>query len=146
MTHGRIAQLVEQGIENPRVGGSIPSPATFLSFRVPPRMQWRRALALAALLLLGCANDECELLCGTVASRLDACIEEWPTEWQALDSTGRAAYRRECQATWASVRSDLEPRELNDALQQCEEASVALTRMSRSESTCDQLRALYLLD
>lgn len=26
--NGRVAQLVEQGIENPRVGGSIPSPAT----------------------------------------------------------------------------------------------------------------------
>lgn len=25
---GRVAQLVEQGTENPRVGGSIPSPAT----------------------------------------------------------------------------------------------------------------------
>jgi hypothetical protein len=25
---GRVAQLVEQGIENPCVGGSIPSPAT----------------------------------------------------------------------------------------------------------------------
>ena len=28
VAHGRVAQLVEQGIENPRVGGSIPSPAT----------------------------------------------------------------------------------------------------------------------
>ena len=28
---GRVAQLVEQGIENPRVGGSIPSPATMFS-------------------------------------------------------------------------------------------------------------------
>ena len=27
---GRIAQSVEQGIENPRVGGSIPPPATIL--------------------------------------------------------------------------------------------------------------------
>ena len=27
---GRVAQLVEQGIENPRVGGSIPSSATIL--------------------------------------------------------------------------------------------------------------------
>ena len=26
--HGRVAQSVEQGIENPCVGGSIPSPAT----------------------------------------------------------------------------------------------------------------------
>src|SRR5690606_13232625 len=25
---GRVAQLVEQGIDNPRVGGSVPSPAT----------------------------------------------------------------------------------------------------------------------
>jgi citrate synthase len=29
---GRVAQLVEQGIENPRVGGSIPSPATTSQF------------------------------------------------------------------------------------------------------------------
>jgi hypothetical protein len=34
---GRVAQLVEQGIENPRVGGSIPSPATtaFSDLREP---------------------------------------------------------------------------------------------------------------
>ena len=30
--HGSVAQLVEQGIENPCVGGSIPSRAT-----IPPR-------------------------------------------------------------------------------------------------------------
>ena len=30
---GRVAQLVEQGIENPRVGGSIPSPATIIPKR-----------------------------------------------------------------------------------------------------------------
>jgi len=34
---GRVAQLVEQGIENPRVGGSIPSPATTLD-RVSERL------------------------------------------------------------------------------------------------------------
>lgn len=28
ITHARIAQLVEQGIENPCVGGSNPSPGT----------------------------------------------------------------------------------------------------------------------
>ncbi len=39
--HGRVAQLVEQGIENPRVGGSIPSPATIL--QTAPRL----ALSLA---------------------------------------------------------------------------------------------------
>lgn len=31
---GWVAQLVEQRIENPRVGGSIPSPATSKSSRV----------------------------------------------------------------------------------------------------------------
>ena len=30
---GRVAQLVEQGIENPRVGGSIPSSAT-IEFKI----------------------------------------------------------------------------------------------------------------
>ena len=30
---GWIAQLVEQRTENPRVGGSIPSPASFLPIR-----------------------------------------------------------------------------------------------------------------
>ena len=33
---GRVAQLVEQGIENPRVGGSIPSPATRSRLRFVP--------------------------------------------------------------------------------------------------------------
>ena len=39
--HGRVAQLVEQGIENPRVGGSIPSPAT-TKFTITPlaREKW----------------------------------------------------------------------------------------------------------
>ena len=30
---GRVAQSVEQGIENPRVGGSIPSSATIIEAR-----------------------------------------------------------------------------------------------------------------
>jgi hypothetical protein len=32
LSRGQVAQLVEQGIENPRVGGSIPSLATILKF------------------------------------------------------------------------------------------------------------------
>ncbi len=38
---GRVAQLVEQGIENPRVGGSIPSPATieFKTLRDPHELR-----------------------------------------------------------------------------------------------------------
>jgi hypothetical protein len=37
---GRVAQLVEQGIENPRVGGSIPSPAT-IEFHEKARLSKR---------------------------------------------------------------------------------------------------------
>ena len=35
-THGQVAQLVEQGTENPRVGGSSPSLATRTHRRVGP--------------------------------------------------------------------------------------------------------------
>ena len=35
--HARIAQLVEQGIENPRVGGSIPPPGTISSLPLCPK-------------------------------------------------------------------------------------------------------------
>ena len=48
---GRVAQLVEQGIENPRVGGSIPSPATTfpcksIAVTVRGRYYRRRVFAL----------------------------------------------------------------------------------------------------
>ena len=34
--HGQVAQLVEQGTENPRVGGSSPSLATMTSLEASP--------------------------------------------------------------------------------------------------------------
>src|SRR5690606_41736558 len=46
LASGRVAQLVEQGIENPRVGGSIPSPATIAKGIGPAEMQ---ALFVAAV-------------------------------------------------------------------------------------------------
>ncbi len=45
---------------------------------------------------------------------------------------------------WSDLRADLAPRELSDALDQCEEAANALERMSGDGTTCDELRALYL--
>ena len=38
---GQIAQLVEQGIENPRVGGSIPSLATMCFNRLADFWFWQ---------------------------------------------------------------------------------------------------------
>ena len=36
VAHGQVAQLVEQGTENPRVGGSSPSLATIPNAKAPP--------------------------------------------------------------------------------------------------------------
>ena len=51
----QIAQLVEQGIENPRVGGSIPSPATINPSKVVQSSPDNRAFArfLIGLMLFG---------------------------------------------------------------------------------------------
>ena len=133
MMRGQVAQSVEQGIENPRVGGSIPSLATI-------------ARLLLFTLLGACSADDCERLCGQLAQRFDDCVDEWPTGWEELDARSEASFRTACQNRWAGVRADLEPRELNDALAQCDDSDAALSRMSRSSTTCDQLRALYLGD
>ena len=132
---GQIAPLVEQGTENPRGGGSIPSLATF-SLRI--------LAGALALLSVACQNDACEQLCIELAQRLDGCIEQWPTDWGEFDARGRADFRRTCQQEWAEVRVDLEPRELDDGLDQCSDTSIALNRLRRDQESCDQMRSLYL--
>ena len=164
---GQVAQSVEQGIENPRVGGSIPSLATTplslgsaAAAQEPTLRRGRRArpgkdraiawpplgaaVGLGVALLAGCGTDSCERLCVEVGQRLDTCLDEWPTDWGEVDARSRVDFRRTCEDEWSTVRADLEPRELDDGLDQCEDSSLALDRMGRSRTTCDQLRALYL--
>jgi hypothetical protein len=132
LKQGQVAQLVEQGTENPRVGGSIPSLATFFS--------------LLVCTLLGCSSqDDCEELCTRTANRLSTCIAGWPTVWDDFGATGRRSYINGCQNRWAEVRIDLEPRELDDALDQCQESLDALDQMKDDGETCADLRALFLL-
>jgi hypothetical protein len=100
--------------------------------------------AFAGLALAGCGTDNCERLCVEVGQRMDSCLDEWPTDWGEVDADSRVDFRKTCQDEWSSVRADLEPRELDDGLDQCEDSSLALDRMGRSRTTCDQLRALYL--
>jgi hypothetical protein len=126
---GQIAQQVEQGTENPRVGGSIPSLATIF---------------VGCVLAAGCGQDDCEALCQNVSDRLDVCLDEWPVEWASLDARSRARFRGDCLDRWADVRVGLEPRELNDALEQCDDARAALAALSRDRESCDALRALYV--
>ena len=127
--NGQIAQSVEQGIENPRVGGSIPSLATFFLF---------------GGILIGCDPDPCDQLCRSATSQLGECMEDWSMEWEDFDASGRANFRRRCLNRWGEVRSGLESRELEDARDQCAETSVELAERSAEGTSCDLLRAMYI--
>ncbi len=136
MRFGQVAQLVEQGTENPRVGGSIPSLATLTGLFV---------MALG-LLGSGCQTDHCEQLCGVMRARMSECLDTWPVGWEEVDARGPARFESQCTNRWAVVRADLEPRELTDALDQCEETIDALTALQADtgDALCDELRALYV--
>ena len=143
MERGQVAQLVEQGTENPRVGGSTPSLATTR----PPRSAVRALCLLSGLVLLGgCQTDACDNLCQRLARRLGSCMEQWPVGFDELDADGRVGFQQECQRQWSQVRSNLEPREFDDALDQCDQGLESLERMRLEESSCDELRALYLAE
>jgi len=110
-----------------------------------------RGVALRALLvvigLAGCQTDHCDQLCEVMRSRLGECLAEWPVDWEEVDARGAARFESQCQNRWAVVRADLEPRELQDALDQCQEASDAITALAAEDTgdeLCDELRALYV--
>jgi hypothetical protein len=103
-----------------------------------------RGLALTALLLAACGQDKCEQLCQATADQLDACLDEWPADWSDLDASGANQFANFCDNQWGDVRNDLEPRELDDALDQCEETNETLAALASDGDSCDVLRALYL--
>ncbi len=130
---GQIAQQVEQGTENPRVGGSIPSLAT--PFRAPPRL-----LAAVALLFSGCGflQDDCERLCDEVADALTACADpSW--SWEDLEVRGPFRFAFGCRRAWDDQKVNLATRDLELALAQCDDGRTLLTEM-----TCDELLELYV--
>lgn len=129
---GQVAQLVEQGTENPRVGGSTPSLATLLlSILVP---------AMAA-----CASDPCNTLCVDVSHGLDECLPGWGLTWEEVGAESRPNWAAGCQNEWDEVRSLLEARELPAAEDQCADARTELQRLQGAEDgACDELRVLYL--
>ncbi len=182
---GQVAQLVEQGTENPRVGGSIPSLATILFrisesltkllhgggwvthggsipslatilFRISESLTkllhgggWvthgglRWATLGLVLLLGGCQPDHCDQLCQQMSTELARCLDEWEAaDWDELDAESQTTWRSGCQNRWSEVRSELESRELEDALEQCGETLTAVDDMGAY--TCDQLRAIYI--
>ena len=136
--------MVEQGTENPRVGGSTPSLAT--SSASSHKLALARILAVVFCCgsAVACQPDACERLCAEVAGRLDECLDQWPVGWEEFDVQGARAFQTGCEQQWAQVRSDLEPREFDDAGDQCSEGIDALQRMRVDASSCSELRAMYL--
>lgn len=122
---GLVAQSVEQGIENPCVGGSIPPRATFLFLS-------------AALVFTGC-TEPCETACQRTAFAIGRCIGDWSADWSDLGASSKTDFRERCQETWKRNSSSLESRELEEALLQC-----AILQDGVLDLDCDTLRAIYV--
>ena len=136
---GRIAQLVEQGIENPRVGGSTPSLATIPFTSGDPLggvRAGRIGAALLAVALAGC-GDKCEVLCQNVGARVAACKPE-SMSWNDLGARTRTDFVNQCRNQWSRERLDLSATDLRLALQACRDTSQEVTDLS-----CEEIVALY---
>ncbi len=128
---GPVAQLVEQGTENPCVGSSSLPWATILHLFV--------SVASCAV-VVGCGADACETLCYRTTLRLANCMDQWSATWEDLGAGGRGEFRDQCENDWGRTRADLEPREVQLAVDACDEAVDLLLETPG----CDELRALYL--
>ena len=121
--NGQIAQSVEQRIENPRVGGSIPSLATFFK---------PMTLASCALLITGCSapcvvwNDQCESLCCDVGTFLEESCREQSWTWSDLGAIDRASFIRQCIRDWDDLNSDLTTYEAQQAIEVCDTSRDAI--------------------
>ncbi len=120
--------MVEQRIENPRVGSSILSLATSLA-----------AITLTAcggLGAFGPFEDDCEATCRIAARELDACLDD--VDWAELGATGELDWRQQCQEDWEVMRRDLSELQRDQALASCAE----MREVART-ATCEELEALY---
>lgn len=122
--NGQIAQLVEQGIENPRVGGSIPSLATTRSLRF-----------LFLLFAMGC-GDACDTLCADVADALEGECADFT--WSQVDATSRLDFLNTCRDDWEEVSGQLTTRELEVSRDACGDASTTLESVD-----CETLTEWY---
>lgn len=132
---GQIAQLVEQGTENPRVGGSTPSLAI-----------------LTGLLLSGCGppcniaavwTSRCDRLCCEVADSVEPCIDDVFT-WSDLGSSDRQDFVRQCFDQWSEARADLTSYELQQATLVCRDVRREISRIpADAPDRCEEIRSLY---
>ena len=96
-------------------------------------------LVVALPWVAACGADDCETLCSRAASRLTLCLADWSATWQDLGADSQRDWRVGCEDDWSATRADLEPREVQLAVDACSDTLTALSDME-----CDELRALYL--
>lgn len=83
---GSVAQSVEQGIENPRVGGSIPSRATILSFsREVAQPGGAPALGAGCRRFESCLPDHFKNCCRDF---MCACVRSCANVWSNMITKG----------------------------------------------------------
>ncbi|HND30594.1 MAG TPA: hypothetical protein PLA94_11365 [Myxococcota bacterium] len=99
----------------------------------------------------GCSSDPCEQLCVDLTSAIRRCRVAWGTSWEVLGASGATEYRNLCVRQWQNARTGLEPREIDLAEAQCDDARLDLADLvaadqegDLSDLDCDVLRALYL--
>jgi len=86
----------------------------------------------------GC-TEPCETACQRTASSVGKCLKEWSVDWADLGASSQTDFRDRCQETWKRNSANLEARELEEALQQCESIQEEVVTLD-----CDTLRALYV--
>lgn len=109
--------MVEQGTENLRVGGSIPSLAILLE-----RPLYRSALVAGVLSIAAACGDKCETLCREASLQLDACKPE-SLSWPDLGARGRQDFVNVCRSQWERERRELSSSELAVALEFCDDTA-----------------------
>ena len=81
-------------------------------------------------------------LCEETTAVVEECLDSWPATWDDIGASSRQSFLDSCRNQWAAERSVLEPRALDDAYEQCEEAT---TYLFDNTQRCDQMRAIYLI-
>ena len=94
------------------------------------------------LVCTSCTKDPCTLLCEETTTVVEECLDSWPATWNDIGTSSRQSFLDSCRNQWAAERSVLEPRALDDAYEQCEEAT---TYLFDNTQRCDQMRAIYLI-
>ncbi len=93
---------------------------------------------MVLMLLLSC-SDACEQACAATSRAASACMADWSADWDELGAASRQDFRETCVEDWGGLRAELETREIQQALDRCEDATAEVRQLS-----CDSLRALLL--